>query len=239
MRALQIGFALFMAWIGLVPKSQATTIFTISGANATSCAGPYAVGNTSTCNQAYAITGEVGTSVSLATIEAIGTGVYDISNDLTSLSLTDGANTVTLADLFTSGTSTAAMCPTAPSSPYCFDLFVKGGQITGWQFVGFDGSGLAFNPSENAYDGSTVGLGTTFGGNFGDVNGTAIYTGCTAVGGPGTTCSGSTIPAEWATSAFSNLTITSTPEPGTLYLLGAGLLGVVTFRRSTGRKFLS
>jgi hypothetical protein len=168
---LQIAVISFLFVIAWVPESKAGTLFSVSGPAYTSCAGPYAVGATTTCNKTYAASATVGTSVSLAAIEAIGTGTFNLLNSLTSLSLTDGSDTITLANLFTFGVNNQAG----------FNLLVTAGQITGWQFQGFDDSHLTFNPAEGGYDGSTVGIRTFFGFTP-NQDATFVGTGCTGVG---------------------------------------------------------
>jgi hypothetical protein len=196
----QISLVAFLFTIALSPESKAGTVFTVSGP---------------------IVSGEVSTSVSLSTIEAVGTGTYDITSSLTSLSLTGGSHTITLANLFTFGNYL---------NNSGFALSVTGGTITGWQFVGFDDSDLTFNPADLGYDGNTAGLCTTFG--FGpgkcgiaNANFIDIGTGCTALGTASASCTSVTSGGS-ATSTFSELTITSTPEPGGLLMIGSGLLGL-------------
>jgi hypothetical protein len=175
------------------------------------------------------VSAQVATNTSLAAILGIGSGTYDITNTLTSLSLAAASHTITLANLFTVGGPSLAN--------YDFAVVVNGGVITGWQFGGFDGSGLVFNALENGYDGNTVAISTSFGtgpNQFGNgmVDNVFVGTGCTALGTVSASCSNITQPGS-NVSSFSELKITTTPEPRSLLLLGA-VLSLLATRRAFG-----
>ncbi|HUA21137.1 MAG TPA: PEP-CTERM sorting domain-containing protein [Bryobacteraceae bacterium] len=175
------------------------------------------------------VSGEVTTSASLSTIEGIGTGTYDIFGSLTSLSLSGDGYDLTLGNLFQFGNSTTD-----------FELYVTGGVITGWQFVGFTDNGLTYNSMDGGYDGTTQGIGTSFGGSdsWGDPNTDIIDvgTGCTALGTATGACTSVSVGGS-GTTTLQDMTIAETPEPATLPVLGAGLLAVaIATRRRAQRK---